>query len=82
MSQGLQSKCDIYGGCYVHRAKRTSTKLSCHSWGIALDIRPATNAMGTPGDMDPAIVKIFRDHGFKWGGDFKDPMHFQYAKGY
>ncbi len=56
-----------------------------HSSGIAIDLNPETNRTGTPGDMDPQIVAVFKQHGFKWGGDWlgrKDPMHFQYCSGY
>ena len=83
---GLKSKVRTYGGGYSFRAKRTSTKLSTHCWGIAIDLDPTTNALGSPGDMDPGVVAVFRSCGFKWGGDWtgrgKDPMHFQFCTGY
>lgn len=74
----------LYGGCYVERPKRTSAKWSTHTWGIAIDIRPETNALGTKGDMDTRVVGVFKAHGFTWGGEWAkpDPMHFQYAIGY
>ena len=83
---GLQSKITSYGGCFVGRAKRTSTHWSAHAWGIAIDLNVETNQQGTQGDMDPGVVAIFRGKGFKWGGEFSgssiDPMHFQYCTGY
>jgi hypothetical protein len=83
---GLRSAVRTYGGCYNYRPKRMGSRPSTHSWGIALDLNPATNGMGTAGDMDPRLVAIFREHGFKWGGDWpgrnKDPMHFQFCTGY
>ncbi len=83
---GLKSAVRTYGGCYNYRPKRTGSRPSTHSWGIALDLNPGTNAMGTAGDMDPRLVELFREHGFKWGGDWtgrnKDPMHFQFCTGY
>jgi len=83
---GLKSKVRTYGGGYSFRAKRTSSKLSTHCWGIAIDLDPTTNALGSNGDMDPAVVEVFRSFGFKWGGDWtgagKDPMHFQFCTGY
>ncbi len=83
---GLRSAVRTYGGCYNYRPKRMGSRPSTHSWGIALDLNPNTNAMGTAGDMDPRLVQILREHGFKWGGDWpgsnKDPMHFQYCTGY
>lgn len=83
---GLRRSVRSYGGCFAFRPKRTGSKLSTHSWGIAIDINPETNALGSAGDMDPGVVEIFRQSGFKWGGDWpgrsKDPMHFQFCTGY
>lgn len=59
--------------------------LSTHSWGIAFDINPSKNKIGTNGSLDPQLVSIFKECGFIWGGDWrtpKDPMHFQLASGY
>lgn len=84
-TRGLCNKIISYGGCFNYRVTRNSSKLSTHSWGIAIDLNPETNRTGTPGDMDPKIVAVFRQHGFKWGGDWlgrKDPMHFQFCSGY
>lgn len=85
-AQGLQSAVMTYGGCYAYRPKRNGVKPSTHSWGIAIDLNPNTNAMGTPGDMDPHLVALFEGYGFTWGGRWsggnKDPMHFQYCSGY
>jgi hypothetical protein len=84
--EGLQGKLRTYGGCYNFRGKRTGSKLSTHSWGIAIDLNPETNCQGSAGNLDEAIVDIFRRFGFKWGGDWtgktKDPMHFQFCTGY
>ncbi|MGH7791446.1 MAG: M15 family metallopeptidase [Thermodesulfobacteriota bacterium] len=84
--KGLKSKIRTFGGCYNYRPKRTSGKLSTHSWGIGIDLNPETNPQGRPGDMHPGVVEIFREFGFKWGGDWsgksKDPMHFQFCTGY
>jgi hypothetical protein len=85
-NEGLDGKIRSYGGCFNFRSKRTGSKLSTHCWGIALDINPETNAMGTPGDMDDRVIDIFKLFGFSWGGDWagrsKDPMHFQFCTGY
>jgi hypothetical protein len=84
--KGLQDRIKTYGGCYNFRTKRSGGKLSTHCWGIALDLNPETNAMGSQGDMDQRVVGIFRAYGFKWGGDWpgkgRDPMHFQFCTGY
>ncbi|HND77247.1 MAG TPA: M15 family metallopeptidase [bacterium] len=83
---GLAPKAELFGGCFNFRLKRTTNKLSTHSWGIAIDLNPATNALGTKGNMNPSIVKIFKNNGFIWGGDWADlncdPMHFQFCDGY
>lgn len=85
-ARGLQRALKTFGGGYVYRPKRGALKPSTHAWGIAIDLNPATNAMGTPGDMDPRLVAVFEAAGFVWGGRWagrgKDPMHFQYCTGY
>lgn len=83
---GLTRTVRTFGGCYTFRPKRNGVKPSTHSWGIAIDLNPNTNATGTAGDMDPRLVALFEGRGFTWGGRWnrgnKDPMHFQYCSGY
>jgi hypothetical protein len=56
----------------------TNTK-SNHAWAVAVDINPAQNPQnGSHHDMPAAVVTAFRAHGFKWGGDYRDWMHFEY----
>ena len=85
-SAGLQQKITSFGGCFSFRTQRTGTKLSTHAWGIAIDLNPESNAQGTTGEIDPAVIVIFRQAGFSWGGDWqgrsRDPMHFQFCTGY
>jgi hypothetical protein len=84
--KGLAPALTSFGGCFAFRPQRRGTKLSAHCWGIALDLNPACNAQGTGGNMDAAIISIFREAGFTWGGDWQgavcDPMHFQFCTGY
>lgn len=56
-------------------------KYSNHSWGIAIDVNPRTNPYSTNlvTDMPADFVKIWKDNGWGWGGDWgnsKDPQHF------
>ena len=85
-AQGLQQHLTSFGGCFSFRPQRSGTKLSSHSWGIAIDLNPESNQQGTAGNMDPAIVSIFQHAGFTWGGEWlgraRDPMHFQFCTGY
>ena len=85
-AEGLQRYITSFGGCFSFRPQRSGTKLSTHAWGIAIDLNPETNQQGTTGNMNPAIVSIFRNAGFTWGGDWqertRDPMHFQFCTGY
>lgn len=46
---------------------------SNHSFGTAFDI----NAREGHGESAKPLAPVFRDFGFKWGGDFNDPMHFE-----
>lgn len=83
-SAGLSPLIKSYDGCFNprHKMHDPNKDLSIHSWGVAVDINASTNMPGVQGDMDPRIVKIFDKHGFYWGGNFGDPMHFQYCTGY
>ncbi|HUV04360.1 MAG TPA: M15 family metallopeptidase [Armatimonadota bacterium] len=77
---------DLFGGVFAFRVMRNSSRLSVHSWAIAIDIDPKHNALGTAGRMPRWVVRIFEDIGFIWGGRWKgsgcDPMHFQLCSGY
>ncbi|GEM_PF-682661 len=84
VDRGLRPLVRTYGGCFSFRRMRGGGRLSTHSWGIAIDLNPDTNPLGSKGDMAPELVSLFREFGFVWGGAFSrpDPMHFQFCSGY
>lgn len=74
-----------YAGCWNPRFIRpvtgTTSGVSRHSWGAAVDINTRTNPVGSAGTQDPRLVEIMLEWGFAWGGDWliPDPMHFEYG---
>ena len=83
---GLQAQVQNYSGIYNQRPIRGQTAHpSAHSWGIAIDLEADKYPLGSSARFSPEVVKIFQNAGFFYGGDFlsrKDPMHFQFCKGY
>ncbi len=79
------------GGCYNPRFNRSATNsalgsISRHTWGMAVDTNTLGSCQGcappdfvTNGDCD--TIRIFRKHGFAWGGNFLTPdgMHFEWV---
>lgn len=83
--RGLQNEVKTFDGTYAWRTQRgNASKISCHAWGIAIDLNAFENQLGTEGEMHPGIVECFEGEGFLWGGRFSrpDPQHWQFAKGY
>jgi hypothetical protein len=75
-----------YGGCgtgTVRFARITQAlgSVSRHSWGQPLDTNTTSNCQGCVPRMDCRVVRIFRKHGFAWGGNFLTPdgMHFEWV---
>jgi hypothetical protein len=79
LAKGLGDKIRTWDGCFNIRRKRIGSSPSLHSWGLAIDFNASWNRQGTKGAQDPALVACFTDHGFDWGGTWRnpDPMHFQ-----
>jgi hypothetical protein len=76
---------NTFGGCFGPRFTRLVGSqlgtLSRHTWAQAIDMNTATNCQGCVPKMDCRIVRIFRKHGFAWGGNFikSDGMHFEWV---
>lgn len=74
---------NLYGGCFNARFNRLSGQigsLSRHAYAIALDTNTVSNCQGCIPAMHCGVVRIFRKHGFAWGGNFLRPdgMHFEW----
>jgi hypothetical protein len=72
----------LFGGTYVHRLVRGGRSLSNHALGIAIDIHPNRNPMGTPlrTTFPSWYIQCWENHGFVWGGRWPnrpDPMHME-----
>ena len=92
IASGLENSLNYYdanraGGCYYPRFNRLTPDssvgfLSRHSWGMAIDTNTVGSCQGcAPPDMNCDTVRIFRKHGFAWGGNFLTPdgMHFEWV---
>jgi hypothetical protein len=72
---------------YAYRKIRgSSTALSNHASGTAIDLNAPAHPLGAHGTFSPAEVAAIRrilafcDHAVRWGGDYhgrKDEMHFE-----
>lgn len=71
-------------GAFNCRMITGSSNVSNHAYGRAIDINWTRNPMQSTfkSDIPPAVVKLWIDHGFYWGGHYtnkKDTMHFEYV---
>lgn len=83
---GLGGAIDIantntYGGCFNPRYSRLGGFLSRHAYAVAIDMNTLSNCQGCVPQMDCRVVRIFRKHGFGWGGNYRRPdgMHFEWV---
>ena len=74
----------------VRYIRGSKTKLSIHSWGLAIDLNASHNPLGlTPAEcinkglkpFSKLFFEVWRDSGWTCGTDFKrsDGMHFEYT---
>jgi hypothetical protein len=80
---------DVFGGCFNYRLMRGGSKLSRHSWGVAIDLNPEKNGLNThvsksqfAGKEYNKMMEIFEKNGFINYGKviLRDTMHFEIAK--
>ena len=75
------TKSGIWG--YLCRYIAGTSTRSTHARGIAIDISASYEPQGScTSTVNKNFAYIFKQHGWRWGLDFCDPMHFQYAFGY
>lgn len=63
-----------------HIGRDITKPLSMHTWGLAIDLNAKWNKYGQKeSNLHPYIVRVFKERGFIWGGDWKVPdnMHFE-----
>ena len=80
IDRGFAKEMKSWDGCFIIRYQRGSkTKLSLHSWAIAIDVNREENQMGQTPKLSKGFVECFTDAGCEWGGNWKnkDGMHFQ-----
>lgn len=84
----LRLRLHYFGGCFNHRPVRGGSRLSTHSWGIAVDIDPIHNQLGWGPDRAAmarpeydAFWQIVEAHGARSLGraGVRDWMHFEFA---
>ena len=82
IDRGFVKELKTFDGCFNIRNKRGLSSPSLHSWGIAIDVNAAWNALNAKPTLSAGFVKCFTDAGFDWGGTWTrlDGMHFQLAK--
>lgn len=80
-NQGLLRHIKTCAGSFNQRLRKPThggiSKLpSDHAFGIAIDLNSDDGSLGS--SVAP-VAPVFKKHGFRWGIDFNDPMHFEIA---
>jgi hypothetical protein len=67
-----------FNGSFIFRTLRTSTNISAHAYGLAVDVNGGTNPRGYPSQQPAALRAAFTRAGFVDGDTFPTPdgMHF------
>lgn len=79
VNAGLAHDLETFDGCFEIRDIRAIPgTISCHSYGMAIDINASKNQLWHATTFSPAFIACWTRAGFIWGGNFKrtDPMHF------
>lgn len=81
---GLHTQIHTFDGCYVERKVRGSTKISLHSWAMAIDVNAYQEKLGQlETKFSHEFIAIMVKYVF-WGGLYKgrkDNMHFSLYNG-
>ena len=80
--RGLESHARLFGGVYIPRPPRTTSRVSVHSWGIAIDFDPAGNQVNWGRDrasLPTDFARTMEEAGFLSSGLAydRDWMHFE-----
>lgn len=69
-----------YAGCFYPRQIDGLSKLSRHSWGIALDLNIVADKRGRDTEFAPELIEAMDRAGFRNGADWPlpDPAHFEW----
>ena len=83
--RGLSDNIESFDGCFLDRNKRGNDEdKSVHAYGIAFDLNakdnPQTSTVKNQSEGQKQLAQVLAKYGFHQLP--KDPMHFQFARGY
>jgi hypothetical protein len=81
--RGLLHELQTFEGCWCVRPMKGGTRLTVHSWALALDFNAATNPFGGGCTWSDAFLQTWTECGWETGAAWDPPgtdaMHFQWA---